>query len=120
MWTSSFVIFTAGLALLFLAVFYWVSDVKRHRGLWTRPILVFGTNAIAAYFLSEALSAALSSITLHLGSGGIVSLQDYLYSRLFAPLASPPNASLLYALAYVAVCWVAMAILYRRGIVIKV
>ncbi len=120
MWTSSFVIFTAGLALLFLAVFYWVSDVKRHRGLWTRPILVFGTNAIAAYFLSEALAAALSSITLHLGTGSIVSLQDYLYSRLFAPLASPPNASLLYALAYVAVCWVAMAILYRRGIVIKV
>ena len=120
MWTSSFVIFTAGLALLFLAVFYWVSDVKRHRGPWTRPILVFGTNAIAAYFLSELLSAALSSITLHLGSGSIVSLQDYLYSRLFAPLASPPNASLLYALAYVAVCWLAMAILYRRGIVIKV
>jgi len=55
-----------------------------------------------------------------LGSGGIVSLQDYLYSRLFAPLASPPNASLLYALAYVAVCWAAMAILYRRGIAIKV
>jgi len=120
LWTSSFVIFTAGLALLFLAVFYWVSDVKRHRGPWTRPILVFGTNAIAAYFLSEALSAALSSITLHLGSGSIVSLQDYLYSRLFAPLASPPNASLLYALAYVAVCWAAMAILYRRGIAIKV
>jgi predicted acyltransferase len=120
MWTSSFVIFTAGLALLFLAVFYWVSDVKQHRGLWTRPILVFGTNAIAAYFLSEALAATLSSITLHLGSGSIVSLQDYLYSRLFAPLASPPNASLLYALAYVAVCWAAMAILYRRGIVIKV
>src|SRR5712692_6197803 len=62
LWTSSYVIFTAGLALIFLAAFYWVSDVKQHRGRWTRPILVFGTNAIAAYFLSEALASALYSI----------------------------------------------------------
>jgi predicted acyltransferase len=120
LWTSSFVIFTAGLALIFLAAFYWASDVKRHRGLWTRPILVFGTNAIAAYFFSEALAATLSSINLHLRTGSVVSLQDYVYSRLFAPFASPPNASLLYALAYVALCWAAMAVLYRKGIAIKV
>jgi predicted acyltransferase len=120
MWTSSFVIFTAGLALLFLAAFYWVSDVKKHRGLWTRPILVFGTNAIAAYFFSEALAATLSSISLRFSTGGVVSVQDYLYSRLFAPFASPPNASLFYALAYVAVCWAVMARLYRSGIAIKV
>jgi predicted acyltransferase len=120
LWTSSFVIFTAGLALIFLAAFYWVSDVTRHRGLWTRPILVLGTNAIAAYFLSEALSAAMSSINVTLSSGGVVSVQDYVYSRLFAPFASPPNASLLYALAYVAVCWAAMAVLYHKGIAIKV
>jgi predicted acyltransferase len=120
LWTSSFVIFTAGLALIFLAAFYWASDVKRHRGRWTRPILVFGTNAIAAYFFSEALAIASYSIHLTLRSGGVVSVQDYVYSRLFAPFASPPNASLLYALAYVAVCWAAMAVLYRKGIAIKV
>ena len=119
MWTSSFVLFTAGLAIVFLAVFYWVSDVKQHRGLWTKPILVFGTNAIAAYFFSEALSAAMSSINLRLG-GGTESLQDYIYSRWFAPFASPANASLLYALAYVAFCWAVMALLYRKGIVVKV
>jgi predicted acyltransferase len=120
LWTSSFVIFTAGLALIFLAAFYWASDVKQHRGWWTRPILVFGTNAIAAYFFSEALSAALSSITLTLTDGVVVSVQDYVYSRLFAPFASPPNASLAYALAYIALCWATMAVLYRKGIVIKV
>jgi len=120
MWTSSFVIFTAGVALLLLAAFYWVADVKHHRGRWTRPILVFGTNAIAAYFLSEALAGALSSINLHFHGGGAVSIEDYVYSHWFAPLASPANASLLYALAYVAFCWIVMAILYRKGIVIKV
>jgi predicted acyltransferase len=120
LWTSSFVIFTAGLALLVLAAFYWVSDVKRHRGRWTWPILVFGTNAIAAYFLSEALAATLSSIHITLGSGGVVSLQEYIYSRWFVPFASPANASLLFALAYVAFCWAVMAVLYRKGITIKV
>jgi predicted acyltransferase len=120
LWTSSFVIFTAGLSLVFLALFYWVADAKRHRGLWARPILVFGTNAIAAYFLSEALSATLSSVNLQLRSGGVISLQEYIYARLFAPFASPPNASLLYALAYVALCWTAMAVLYRQGIAIKI
>jgi predicted acyltransferase len=120
LWTSSFGIFTAGLALVVLATFYWVSDVKQHRGRWTWPILVFGTNAIAAYFLSEALAAALYSINLTRSNGGVVSVQEYVYSRLFAPFASPPNASLLFALAYVAVCWAVMAVLYRKGIRIKV
>jgi predicted acyltransferase len=120
LWTSSYVIFTAGLALIFLAAFYWVSDVKRHRGRWTRPILVFGTNAIAAYFLSEALASALYSINLQGRSGGVMSLQEYVYWRLFAPFASPPNASLLYALAYVTICWAAMAVLYRKGISVKI
>jgi predicted acyltransferase len=120
LWTSSFVIFTAGLALVFLAAFYWVSDVKQRRGLWTRAILVFGVNAIAAYIFSEALAATLNSIHVRLSGGDIVSVQDFIYSRLFAPFASPPNASLLYALAYVALCWAAMAVLYRKGIVIKV
>jgi len=120
LWTSSFVIFTAGLALVFLAAFYWVSDVKQYRGLWTRAILVFGTNAIAAYIFSEALAATMSSFAVTQANGVVVSVQDYVYSHWFAPFASPANASLLYALAYVALCWVVMAVLYRKGITIKV
>jgi predicted acyltransferase len=120
LWTSSYVIFTAGLALVCLAVCYWISDVKQHRGAWTKPILVFGKNAIAAYFLSEALAALMYAITFGTSSGSHVTLLGYLYSHLFAPLASPVNASLLYALAYVGVCWLVMAVLYRKGIFLKI
>jgi predicted acyltransferase len=120
LWTSSFVIFTAGLALIVLAAFYWVNDVKQHGRWWTFPVLVLGTNAIAAYFLSEALAASLYSINLTRSNGSVVSLQEYIYSRFFAPIANPANASLLFAIAYVAVCWAVMAQLYRRGIRIKV
>jgi predicted acyltransferase len=46
--------------------------------------------------------------------------QDFIYERIFVPLASPANASLLYALSYVLVCWVAMWLLYRKDIFLKI
>jgi predicted acyltransferase len=116
LWTSSFVLLTAGLALICLAACYWMADVKQLRGRWTKPILVFGTNAIAAYFFAEVLAHALSRFRLN----GGMSLQEYIYSHFFAPLASPPNASLLYALVYLTLCWTAMFFLYRKGITVKI
>jgi predicted acyltransferase len=116
LWTSSYVIFTAGLALICLAACYWIVDAKRHRGWWTKPVLVFGTNAIAAYFFSEFVAKVIESIHV---TGGM-SIQETLYQRMFAPLASPANASLLYALVYVAFCWAAMALLYRKRLFLKI
>jgi len=116
LWTSSYVIFTAGLALLCLALCYWIVDIKPWRGLWTKLFLVFGMNAIAAYVFAEVMSHWLD----HVHVGGGMSWQEFIYQRMFAPLASPANASLLYALAYVLVCWVAMWVLYRKGIFLKI
>lgn len=119
LWTSSFVLLTSGIALIVLALFYWLVDVKKLRAGWTKPILVFGKNAIAAYFLSEALAATLESIYIHAGQITMPS-QSYLYQNLFAPLARPMNASLLYALAYVGFCWLVMAVLYRKNVFLKI
>ncbi len=115
LWTSSYVVFTAGLALISLALCYWVVDVRKHGGRWTWPILVFGTNAIAAYVLSESLAIALYGL-----STGGNTLMGHIYTSIFAPLASPANSSLLYALTYVALCWVVMAVLYRKRIFLKI
>ena len=54
LWTSSFVLFSGGFALVFLAVLYWMLEIKRWRGAWTIPILVFGMNAIAG-FVADSL-----------------------------------------------------------------
>jgi predicted acyltransferase len=116
LWTSSYVIFTAGLALLCLSVCYWIVDVKQWRGLWTRPFLVFGTNAIAAYVFAEVISHLLD----HLHTSAGVAWQESIYQRIFMPLANPASASLLYALCYVLVCWTAMWVLYRKGIFLKI
>jgi predicted acyltransferase len=115
LWTSSFVVFTAGLALVCLALCYWLVDVKKRRGLWTRLILVFGTNAIASYFFAEVIAHILSRVNLH-----GMPLQEQIYQHLFAPQASSPASSLLYAVTFVIICWLGMADLYRKGVVIKI
>ncbi len=120
LWTSSYVLFTAGLALLCLALCYWVLDMRRWRGRWTEPFLVFGMNAIAAYVLSEALAGFLDSVRVKMPNGRVFFWHEVIYDRVFAPLGSPANASLVYALAYVALCWAAMWVLYRRRIFLKV
>jgi predicted acyltransferase len=116
LWTSSYVILAAGLALLCLALFYWIADIKQWRGLWTKPLLVFGMNAIAAYGFEEATSHWLSQVHT---AGGTV-WQESIYQHTFALLASPANASLLYAMAYVLFCWAPMWVLYRKGIFLKI
>jgi len=117
LWTSSYVIFTAGLALLCLALCYWIVDAKQRRGPWTKPLLVFGMNAIAAYVFSELISHLLDNVRTRAAG---MSWQESIYGHVFAPLASPASASLLYALAYVLMCWVAMWVLHRKGIFLKI
>lgn len=117
LWTSSFVLFSAGIALMCLAICYWVADIKQFRRGWTTPLLVFGENAIAAYVFSEVLAA--SSYAIRVGTHS-VTLQESLYSALFVHWASPANASLAYSLAYVLLCWLVMAMLYRRRIFLKI
>jgi predicted acyltransferase len=118
LWTSSYVLFTAGVALLFLALCYWISDLRRWRG-WTMPALVFGLNAIAAYVLAEMIEHALYRLYLHPPARPPISWQAAIYGRFFAPLGSPPVASLIYSLGFVLVCWIAMWLLYRRRIFLK-
>jgi predicted acyltransferase len=120
LWTSSYVMFTAGLALMGLALCYWLVDIQQHRSWWTKGLLVFGKNAIAAYVFSEALASLLYTIRVHPQQGGAETLQELVYSRIFSGMAGPANASLLYAVTYVGICWLAMAVLYRKGMFLRV
>ncbi len=107
LWTSSYVLFTAGCALLCLAVFYWITDIRQHRGWWTLPFVIFGTNAIAAYVLSELLGIPFG-------------WQDFIFQHCFAHVFSPPMASLLYSLTIVGLCFLPVWWMYRRRIFLKV
>lgn len=117
LWTSSFVFFMAGAACLVLAACYWIIDVKGWRG-WTKPFVVLGTNAITLYVASGLLVDTLSIIRVTDGDG-TTSISHYVYLHYFVPLASPKNASLLYAIANLAVVFVLLAWMYRRRIFIR-
>jgi predicted acyltransferase len=116
LWTSSYVTLMGGLALITLALCYWLIEVQGHRR-WATPFVVFGVNALALYFLSSAV--ALMLVTIRVGAEN-ESLKSLLFNRLFAPWASPINASLAYACAYLLLWWGLMWILYRRRIVLRV
>ena len=119
LWTSSFVLFTAGCALIALAACYWVCDIQRHRGAWTKPFVVFGTNAIAAYVLADLVSSVLYAVHLRHGRR-MITLQDGLYHSLFGGIPSRPLGSLLYSIAFVAACWLPIYAMYRKRIFLKV
>jgi len=116
LWSPSYVIFTGGMALVFLAMCYYLIDIKSLTG-WSKPFVIFGTNAIALYVLSEAMSVLLIWIKLP-GQG--TSVKGWLYTSIFAPLFGELNGSLAFALGYVLLWLGLMAILYRKRIFIKV
>ncbi len=118
-WTSSFVVFTAGFAAVILGICYWTVDVKGWR-VWGKPFLMVGMNPLALYFLSEFVAENLYHWKLWSLNGTPTNSWTYLYTRLFAPLASPINASLLWAICYTLAFMLIGWMMYRKKIFVKV
>jgi predicted acyltransferase len=114
LWTSSYVMFTGGLALQFLSICYWLIDIKGYRR-WAKPFEVFGLNAIALYVVADVIAMLLGVIKV-----GGAPLGGWIYDHVFASWASPINASLAMAICFVLVCLGLMWILYNRKIFLKV
>ncbi len=124
LWTSSYVLFAAGLSLLLFALAIWLVDLRtpaetliepRHHPRALLFFFVFGVNSIAAYVLSELLGSTLSMIRI-----GHRGLPEWFFSGLHPLIPDDPLASLAYALVYVAMCWVPIYFLYRKNILLKV
>lgn len=114
LWTSSYVLFAAGCSLLIWALCSWLIDIKGWKRGWTGFWLVFGTNAIFAYVLSELIGILVWRV--HVGR---TSLEIWSYDHIHAFVASPGGASLIYAVLFVLVCWVLTLPLYRKKIFLK-
>ena len=127
LWTSSYVLFAAGCALLGLAACYWLIDIQRlHEtriGRWlVWPWLVFGSNAIVAYATSVVLVKALLYFkTSSLGTNGKpLSAWGWIYAHLFARGASTEMTSLAFALVFVLACFIPNWLLWRKRMFIKI
>lgn len=118
LWTSSYVLFTAGLALLTLATMAWLIDVRGRRN-WAGPPVTYGKNPMVAFVGSGLMAKSLGLI--HLSRDGVpVALQQYLYQSLFAPWLAPRNASLAYAAVFVLTWYLILQALEKRGIIFRV
>lgn len=118
LWTSSYVLFTSGMAFLALALCWFVIDRLGWRR-WALPFVAFGRNAITAFFLSGLFARTLGLIRVPYG-GDRVALKTAIHEAVFAPLGPPEAASLGFAAAFVLLWLAAMWPLYRRRIFFKV
>jgi predicted acyltransferase len=119
LWTSSFVLFSGGFALVFLAVLYWVLEIKKWRGAWSMPILVFGMNAIAGFVADSFVYGPGYSFTVKSPNGPVM-WHDAAQAKLVSLGLSAANASLTYSLAAVLFCWILLWFLWRKHIFLKV
>jgi predicted acyltransferase len=107
LWTSSYAVLTAGVALLGLGVCVWLVEVRGWRR-WARPLVACGVNALALFFLSTLVARLLIAIELERPAGPRVPVHALLFEHGFAPWARPIDASLAWALVYLAL-WGALA-----------
>jgi predicted acyltransferase len=119
LWTSSYVLFTAGMASVTIATCIWLIDVQRVTW-WTKPFVIFGMNPILAFVGSGMMARLVASILKVERDGQTVSLQKAIYDSAFASWLAPMNASLLYALCFVLLWFVILAALYKKGVFLKV
>ncbi len=130
LWTGSYVFFTGGLALQFLALCYWLIDIKGHKW-WTKPFVIFGVNAIVLFVGTGVMARLLGMTSGFMGrfetlikvtkpDGSPQALQSYIYDHAFASWLAPNNASLAFAICFILLWLFLLWLLYRKNIIIKI
>ena len=119
LWTSSYVLFSGGMAAVVLATCLWVIDVRGVRA-WTRPFVVYGLNPMLAFLGSGMMARMMGSMIMINVDGTETPLQAVVYKNVYASWLSPVNASLAFALTFVALWYVLLLIAEKRGFVLKV
>lgn len=119
LWTSSYAVFMAGWAMVLLALCHGLIDVRGWKR-WATPLVIYGSNALAMFVLAGLVGKLLFLIKWTAVDGRTVTLKSWIYQGAFVPLASPVNASLLFAIAFVLVFFVIAWVLWRRKWFLKI
>jgi predicted acyltransferase len=120
LWTSSYVLFTAGMGAVALATCMWIIDVMQVRR-WTFPFVVYGMNPMLAFLGSGLMARITSSIwTWETAAGTRLSAQGFVFNTLYASWLPPREASFAYALSFVALWFLILRSAWTRGFVLKV
>jgi predicted acyltransferase len=109
LWTSSYALFSSGLAFWGLAACYWLVDVRGWRR-WVGPLVTFGINAIAIYVASGLLSRLL----------GLAGWKAPAYEALLGITGDGKMASLAYAMSHVLAMYALAWLMQRRGWMVRI
>lgn len=119
LWTSSYVLVTAGLALLTLGACFWLIDIKGYKA-WAKPFVIFGMNALPLFVFSGIFARMIGAYRVSGADGQPVAVQKWVFDNIFLSVAQPVDASLLYAICFILVWLFLMWLLFRKDIYIKV
>jgi predicted acyltransferase len=117
LWSGSYVLFTAGIAMGVFAVIYLIADVLKFDVLG-RFFMIFGTNALFSYFIAGIWIKMLLFIQVQSGSAKI-SLYSWIYEKICVPVAGNLNGSLMFAFIQTFIIWGVALILYRKKIMVR-
>lgn len=123
-WTSSFVIYTSGMAVVVLAMLIYFIEIRKWRGAWSHFFDVFGKNPLFIFVLSGIWVRLYGLVRIADGmkEGKQVykGLGGWTYDHAFAPLFGNMNGSFLYAVFHILIFWFIAWQLDKRKIYIKV
>ena len=125
-WTSSYTVYTTGLATITIATMIYVIEVKNTRGWLTKFFDVFGKNALFVFALSAFLPKGLALIRIpdHLNKEGKMTYYNpwnWLYQKVLVNIPGDPRiGSLLYALCVITFMWAICYWMDKKKIYVKV
>jgi predicted acyltransferase len=117
LWTSSYVMFTGGLATCGLALCYYFIDCLGYRR-WAFPFQVYGVNALIVFVMSGILAETFGIFKVG-EAGQRVAINHRLY-EFYALFLTPDLASLAYSLTWVGGWFLVLWWMFRRNIIVKV
>lgn len=118
LWTSSYSVFMAGLAMNVLGALYWVIDCQGYSA-WSKPFSIYGLNAITMFFLAGLFGRLSVLIKFTDAGGAIITLKGWYYQHLFVPLGGPMITSFLHSMAWVIGLYLIAWLMYKKNWVIK-
>ena len=124
-WTSTFVLYTSGMAMVILAVVIYFIEMKNKRFLLDKFFNVFGKNPLFIFVLSGLLPRALGLIRIPQGEADgkiiYVSPLGWFYTHICKPVfSSEYNSSLMYAICFIIFMWLIVFWMDKKKIYVKV
>lgn len=124
-WTSSYTIYTTGLAIVTLGILIYLIEFKEKKGVWSSFFDVFGKNALFIFVLSGFLPRLLGLIRITNTDSSInkpyLGPLEWFYHNICKNVTSDLRVgSLLYAIIMILFYWIIVYFMDKRKIYIKV